>query len=158
MNYPLVKVPKPKCGAKKVRAPLRKTRMKSRNAKRKGSAFPKVRDAKYRRWIWTENECLLRAHPIRRRFSEHDMVWPNWNANPRDLIHVCWGAVTPAHVGEHQARGAPDFGVLVPLCEAAHRFYDTRRWDWRKATGYTERQMASEASGYALKYQERGGF
>lgn len=71
--------------------------------------------------------------------------------------HICWGGMTPAHVGEHQARGAPDFGVLVPLCKASHQFYDEHRSKWQGVTGYSEKRMASEASGYALRYVERGG-
>ncbi len=51
-------VPKPGV-AEKVRPLRQKKRMKSRNAKRNGSAFPKMRDRKYRRWIWTENDGAL---------------------------------------------------------------------------------------------------
>ena len=72
-------------------------------------------------------------------------------------LHVCFGANTPAHVGEHQAQGAPDFGVLVPLCEGAHGYYDERRSEWTHATGFGPKKMASAASGYALKYMEQGG-
>jgi len=71
--------------------------------------------------------------------------------------HICWGEPTPAHVGEHQARGAPDFGVLVPLCKAAHRFYDELRSQWQGVTGYSESQMASAAAEYAADYVEQGG-
>lgn len=90
------------------------------------------------------------------RFSEHDVAFPRGGKLPR-FVHYCWGANTPAHVGKHQAKGAPDFGALVPLCKEAHRRYDERRWEWKRATGFTEKQMASEASGYALFYVERGG-
>ena len=141
--------PKPR---KKV-APTGRPRMKQINRKRGGSAFPKQRDAKYRRWVWTENPCLLRGATIRLPFSTHDVPLPAWG-----YIHACWGDMTPAHVGKHQAQGAPDFGVIVPLCEAAHRFYDTRRWDWERVTRYSEKGMALAASGYAQGYVERGGW
>ncbi len=65
--------------------------------------------------------------------------------------------MTPAHVGEHQAQGAPDFGALVPLCKAGHEFYDEHRTEWSRVTGYSEKKMALAASGYALKYVEEGG-
>jgi hypothetical protein len=130
--------------------------MKSVNRKRKGSAFPKQRDAAYRRWIRTENRCLLRGRQTLRRVTAYDML-EKWTTDPLAWFHCCWGPIDPAHVGETQAQGAPDFGVLVPLCRAAHGFYDEHRSDWALVTGYTEPMMASAASGYALKYTERGG-
>jgi hypothetical protein len=75
----------------------------------------------------------------------------------RGFAHRCWGGMTPAHVGKHQATGAADFGCIVPLCAAAHLFYDLHRKAWAKITGWTEKKMASAASGYALRYVERGG-
>jgi len=97
-------VPKPPAH-KKVRGGKRgaptgrpRTRMKNRNAKRKGSAFPKQRNPEYRRWIWTENPCMLRGATIRLPFSTHDVPLPAWG-----YIHACWGDMTPAHVGKHQA-------------------------------------------------------
>jgi hypothetical protein len=114
--------------------------------------FWKRKDKKYRRWVWTENDCMLRGSLLRGRVSLHDVVTPMGG-----FLHVCWGVITPAHVGQHQARGAPDFGVLVPLCQAAHQFYDEHRAEWAKVTGCSERKMASEAGGYGLKYVEHGG-
>lgn len=127
-------------------------RMKPRNAKRQGSAFPKVRDKKYRDWVRLENPCMLRGATIRVPFSTHDFPLPAWG-----YIHECWGDMTPAHVGDHQARGAPDFGVIVPLCQAAHQYYDEHRDEWERVTRYSEKQMALAASGYALRYVEQGG-
>lgn len=131
-----------------------RTRMKACNRKRKGSSFPRQRDAKYRRWIRTENDCLLWRKPITARVGLYDK-YPVYA--PAVLEHRCWGPIDPAHVGDSQARGAPDFGVIVPLCRAAHDFYDQHRSRWAKVTGYTEATMASEASGYGLRYVERGG-
>jgi len=98
---------------------------------------------------------MLRGHVIGCSLSPHDvsqgLAW-------RGFKHVCWGANTPAHVGKHQATGAPDFGRCVPLCQAAHQFYDEHRHAWSRFTGYTEVRMESAAAGYALKYVERGGW
>jgi hypothetical protein len=149
MIYPAPK-PKPKRGRRGAPTGLRRTRMKSRG--KKGSAFPKQRDREYRRWVWTENPCMLRGATIRVRFSEHDEMLPIWG-----YVHRCWGAITPAHVGPHQARGAPDFGVLVPLCKAAHQRYDEHRDEWPRVTRYDEKAMASAASCYALRWVDRGG-
>lgn len=145
MIYPCPKPPKV------VKA---KKRMKRYNSKRKGSAFPKVRNKAYRDWVRLENACLLSDRggtPGRVSLYDYEL------ANRSGFIHNCWGHVTPAHVGKHQARGAPDFGCIVPLCEIAHQFYDEHRSEWKRATGLSEREMASRASGYALKYAERGG-
>lgn len=48
-------------------------------------------------------------------------------------------------------------GVCVPLCRAAHRFYDEHRDEWEYVTDLPERRLGSEAAGYALKFVERGG-
>lgn len=154
MAYELKPCPKPpkRRGKSPQRKPMKRTRMKACNRKRGGSSFPKRRDWKFRRWVWTENDCMLAGRFVRRRISLHDVPHPEGG-----FIHFCWGEITPAHVGDTQARGAPDFGVLVPLCKAAHRSYDQRRWEWRSTTGYSEKKMASEASGYGLRYVERGG-
>ena len=154
-------VPKPVKSKKVRRVSLPRTaRMKSVNRKRGGSSFPKQRDRVYRHWIWTENPCMLAGKPTLEPMSTHDKPHKSWwvqGAWMDTYLHVCWGAMTPAHVGEHQAQGAPDFGVLVPLCKAAHQFYDEHREQWAKATGFTEAKMALRASGYALKYVERRG-
>lgn len=146
-------VPKPS-GGKRAPKGLKRTRMKARNTKRKGSAFPKGRDKAYRDWVRLENPCLLRGAVIGAAFSLHDvsqgLAWRGWK-------HVCWGANTPAHVGKHQATGAPDFGRLVPLCQAAHQVYDERRYAWSRYTGYTEVRMENAAADYALAYVKAGG-
>jgi hypothetical protein len=126
-------------------------------SKRRGkSSFPKQRDPVYRRWVWTENPCMLRGRRIKTRLSVHDML-EQWQYDPLEWFHCCWGPIDPAHVGEKQSQGAPDFGVLVPLCRAAHTFYDEHRDQWARVTGYSERKMALAASGYAQKYVEGGG-
>ena len=157
MTYELKPCPKPKRRVKRLhQTRMKRSRLKcGAGSKRRGkSSFPKQRDAKYRRWIWTENPCMLRGCVIGCSFSSHDvsqgLAW-------RGFKHVCWGANTPAHVGKHQATGAPDFGRCVPLCQAAHQFYDEHRHAWSRFTGYTEVRMESAAAGYALRYVERGG-
>lgn len=151
MSYPLVKVPKPKKRVKRSRTPLRKTRMRTRNAKRKGSAFPKVRDADFTRWLTTTNPCLLAQRMTRKAITRLDWIpWGGW------YVHVCWGPIDPAHVGKHRSKGAPDVGATVPLCRAAHSFYDEHRNQWPHVTQFNEKLMARAASGYALKYIELG--
>ena len=75
----------------------------------------------------------------------------------RGFTHRCWGANTPAHVGKHQATGARDFGVLVPLCQAAHQFYDEHRRSWFGVTGWTADAMEGVAEDYAREYEALGG-
>jgi len=141
---------------------MKRTRMKQRNAKRQGSALPKVRDAKYRYWIRTENASTLRGVEgfpcvTRRRITPFDKKWWDGKGGVPRWRHTCFGPVDPAHIGKHQAQGAPDLGVIVPLCRAAHHFYDEHRSEWFRVTGYSDAKMASAASGYALKYVESGG-
>lgn len=145
----LFPAPKPEPRPPKARKP-----MNARNAKRDGSMYPKRRDRRYRRWVWQENPCLLEGKVTRGRLTDHDV--PS-SVHPACFQHRCWGVITPAHVGEHAAQGAPDVGVLVPLCQAAHDFYDHRRTEWAKVTGLDERKMAHLAEGYTVKYVERGG-
>ena len=158
-----MKVPKPRKRVRVSRKTLkRRTRMEAVNRKRGGSSFPKQRDKKYRRWIRTENACLLRGDALfpcvtRRQVTPFDKTWWPGKGGVPQWRHICFGPVDPAHVGKHQAQGAPDVGAIVPLCRAAHSFYDEHRSDWRYVTGYSEKQMASAASGYALKYVESGG-
>lgn len=123
------------------------------------------RDIEYTTWLTTENNCMLRMRAIGGRFSLNDVMvtasdssgktWGEW-------MHLCWSSpdrppIDPAHVGKHRSKGAPDFGHTVPLCHAAHAFYDAHRSEWKRVTGWTEAYMASAASGYALKYVESGG-
>ena len=153
--------PRPKEKQAKVGKPrsrLRtRTRMKSRNAKRGGSAFPKVRDKAYCTWLVTANPCHIAGRGIWGRICGNDEIaFPITKA----FIHRCWygdRGLDPAHVGKHRAKGAPDFGHVVPLCPAAHQFYDEHRSQWGKVTQLSEKEMASAASGYALRYVERGG-
>lgn len=144
--------PKPERRPPKERKPMKRTRMKQYNAKRKGSAFPKHKNPAFRRWLRTENECLLAHRYLTKRFSMHDI-----ELMLRRFVHVCWGPIDPAHVGQKQSQGAADVGHCVPLCRAAHDFYDQHRSEWRRVTGYGEKRMANEAGGYGLKYVERGG-
>jgi len=127
-----------------------RTRLKRRNAKRKGSAFPTARQREYCRWLVTEHECLLADRITWFKMSAYDVQLE------RGFVHRCWGPTDPAHVGEHRSQGAPDFGRVVPLCRAAHQFYDEHRSEWRAVTRLSEAKMASAASGYALRYVKQG--
>jgi len=97
-------VPKPR---KKVRggkrgAPTGRPRMKSRNAKRKGHAFPKNVDESYREWI-RGRQCLIAGRA------------PLWVS----LHNRCEGRVQVAHVRSRGAGGADHENVL-PLCALHH--------------------------------------
>lgn len=145
--------PKPERQPKRPPKPLTRTRFRNGAAsqKRGRASFPKVKNPKYRAWIRTR-PCLLGSRWLRQRVSLFDRAQGNeW------FTHSCWGPIDPAHVGAHQARGAPDVGHIVPLCRAAHQFYDEKRSSWARVTGFTEAKMASEAGGYALKFLETGG-
>jgi hypothetical protein len=128
-------------------APSGRLRRTARLKAKGKSRFPKRRDPKYRRWVWMDNYCLLRGRVLQQRFSPIDVRTPD------GVYHHCWGPIDPAHVGKHQARGAGDVGVLLPLCRAAHRFYDERRSAWEAATGFSEQRMADAALGLYAKYQ-----
>lgn len=79
-------------------SPKRKTRVKPRNAKRKGSRFPKQRDKAYTDWIRTL-PCTVAGK-------------------------ACWGPIDPAHVNKTRAQGAPDRGEVVPLCRFHHQWQE----------------------------------
>jgi len=156
MTFELRAVPKPKRrrkSVKRTRTPLRKTRMRTRNAKRKGSAFPEMRDTAHCAWVVTETRCVGSGRRFKRAISPHDkdLLFGEWR-------HGCWGPNDPAHVGKHRAQGAADLGHVVKMCRALHDFYDQHRSQFTKATGITERELESIAAGNGLRYQERGGF
>ena len=153
--------PKPPKRAPKARKGLTRTRFRNGAAsqKRGRASFPKVKNRAFRRWI-ASLPCLLAGRVIRRRFSEYDRLIAGGLTGGLAgglFEHRCWGDMTPAHVGEHQARGAPDVGRCVPLCKIAHQEYDEHRSRWYQVTGFTEKRMANEAGGYALRYAETGG-
>lgn len=119
-----------------------------------GAQFPARRNPAYRRFVRGE-PCLLMTRLTATQMCPYDRsagpLFRGW------WIHVCWGPIDPAHVGDHQARGAPDIGAIAPLCRGAHRFYDERRSAWAEVTGISDAEMASVASGLALKWAETGG-
>lgn len=145
-------VPKP-VPRVKVRKPLKARRSMKRVGKR-GALFPAVKNPAFRRWLRTQHPCMLANTYTTTRLTAFDS--PNLDGS-WVRVHVCWGPIDPAHVGTHQARGASDVGHCVPLCRAAHRFYDEHRGRWQEATGLTGSDMASRAGGYGLKWVERGG-
>src|SRR5437868_6973137 len=118
-----------------------------------GAQFPKRRNREYRAFVRAE-PCLLMARLTATQLCPYDRPAPLFRGW---WIHVCWGPIDPAHVGEHHARGAPDVGVLVPLCRGAHRFYDEHRSACYDVTGISQDAMAGVASGLALTWAERGG-
>jgi hypothetical protein len=114
-----------------------------------GALFPKVRNREYRAYI-RGMDCLLTNRSTQDEMTCYDVT------TARGFVHVCWGPIDPAHVGDHQAQGAPDVGCVIPLCRAAHRYYDEHRQSFYRVTGISERQLVSIAAGLALKWAERG--
>lgn len=103
MIYP---APKPS-GGKRAPKELKRTRMKARNAKRKGSSFPKRRNYKFQAWVRENAPCIL----VRAR---------RWcGVEPLDPRHVCNSPVRCCHV-VNQARGGYDLGNIYGGCDAAH--------------------------------------
>ena len=115
----------------------------------RGSAFPHKRDPVYRRWIRSMG-CLIWGAALPRAISLND------EPAGRGFTHRCWGPMDPAHVGQHQATGAPDRGAVVCLCRAAHKWYDERRSQFAKVTGLTDKKLENIAAGLGLKYVEQG--
>lgn len=106
-------------------------------ARKHGSLFPKRRDAAYRRAV-RACSCVLRGRVIAGQLSPHDRpAGLGWQG----FLHGCWGPVDPAHIGPHQATGAPDRGHILPLCRAAHQFYDEHRISFYRATGFSDHQL-----------------
>lgn len=130
----------------KRRTPLRREKPLARGptrlkARKHGSLFPAQRDDAYRRAV-RGCPCILRGRRIGRHMSIHDRPLAS---GLYGFQHVCWGPVDPAHIGPHQAVGAPDRGHILPLCRAAHQFYDEHRMSFYRATGYTDHQLRSLA-------------
>jgi len=118
--------------------------MKSVNRKRKGSAFPKQRDAAYRRWVRTTIPCVaLSTWTLSAPISPNDA--PVWTEEGGGLYHRCWGPPEAAHIGKHQATGAPDRGAVVTMCRAAHRYYDEHRAKFYRVTKFTPEFLEREA-------------
>ena len=122
--------------------------MKKVNKKRGGHSFPKGVDEPYRRWI-RQQACILSGNVVLGMISPDDQHIGFSLA----FHHVCWGPVDPAHVGQHQATGAPDMGRLLPLCRAAHQFYDEHRLSFYRVTGIPPQTLAWEAARFAAEYQ-----
>lgn len=123
-----------------------------RTQKSGGHLFPAGVDEQRRRFVCSL-PCLLTGAVYGRPLTDHDvslgLAWCGF-------AHRCWGAMTPAHVGKHQAQGVPDKGRMVPLCAAAHRYYDEHRRSWAQVTGYTEARMLAAAAQVEAEYV-RGG-
>lgn len=107
----LYPVPKPSGGKHphglKTRKPMKRTRMKQRNAKRKGSSFPKRRDYKFQAFVRENGRCILTRA---RRWC---------GVEPLDPRHVCNSPVRCCHI-VNQARGGFDLGNIYGGCDAAH--------------------------------------
>jgi hypothetical protein len=96
-------LPKPRRRPKRQPPGLRRgrlssrTRVKARNARRKGSAFPHRRDVQYRAFI-RGLDCLLAGRRTTVQISPFDRHW--WGG---EWLHVCFGRIECAHVNETQA-------------------------------------------------------
>lgn len=135
-----------------------KNRKPMRRVGKKGAAFPKVKNREFRTWLRTEHDCEIRGRFLLAPLSFMDVPAARGPWDPKvKFLHRCWLPIDPAHVGLKQSQGAPDVGHCVPLCRAAHRFYDNHRADWEAATGLSEAEMERRAGGYGLKWVERGG-
>ena len=100
MSYELHPVPKPRPKRKvKVRGLRQHTRIQPRNAKRKGSMFPKRRDPAYQEYL-RGSACYLRQAGLR-------------------SSHSCWGDVQLCHITSRGA-GGYDQANIVPMCAGAH--------------------------------------
>jgi hypothetical protein len=110
----------------------------TKRLKARGSLFPEQRDEAYRRAV-RGCPCILVGRVVAGQFSPNDrpvgLGWQGW-------VHGCWGPVDPAHIGPHQAVGAPDRQHILPLCRAAHQFYDEHRMSFYRATGFSHHQLA----------------
>jgi len=132
-----------KCGASTGRP-----RLKNRNAKRKGSAFPKVRDPEFCRWVVTL-PCVGRGLLFIHRVSMHDTdFYGLWR-------HRCWGENTPAHIGKHRAQGVGDRGRVVSMCQALHDHYDTQRGKCLESL--SAHTLTAIARDLQQRWVERGG-
>jgi len=90
----------------------RTTRMAKRNAKRKGSRFPRRRDPAYCAWIRTLG-CPFDRATMRFEPPTAEIGWI--------LLHKdCGGPVECAHVKSRGA-GGDDVGNTIPLCRRHHR-------------------------------------
>lgn len=98
-----------------------------------------------------ETDCILAG-----RYT-HKRITPNDRWTRAGYRHICWHVCDPAHIGEHQAQGAPDVGVILKMCRPTHDFYDQHRAEWEAVTEIPESTLASEAAGVALRFVERGG-
>lgn len=89
--------------------PRSTTRIKARNTKRKGSRFPRRRCPAYKEFV--------------RTFGCHVAGLTMTRPGPKGQVvkqHICYGAVTFAHLFKTVAGGAPDYGQGAPLCMGAH--------------------------------------
>jgi len=150
MIYP---VPKP---VRMPKAPKGFRANGPRTKKSGGAMFPKAKNRRYRAFI-RSLACELEGKLTVGRMSEHDVRVPDQAGYRQGLfLHRCWGAVTPAHVGEHQAQGAADVACCVPLCQPAHQVYDEHRGKFHRMTGISAKRMQHRAEGYAVRFYERG--
>ena len=143
--------PRPKRAPKKVAPRLKRSRIKQRNAKRGGASFPKARDKAYCRWA-VSTGCTFSGRFLWRQISPNDT-----RLSVGYWVHHCWGAIDPAHVGEHRAQGAPDRGSVLPMCRALHQFYDEHRPAFYRAVRITEHRLVGAAQYLASQFPESGG-
>ena len=102
--------PKPKSvrgKPRKGRAPLKKVRLKARNAKRGGHMFPKNVDEGLRDWI-RGLRCILDGWGVK-----------VWTRPGTGTTHMCWGSSQVCHI-KSRGTGGPDRNNVVPMCAYAH--------------------------------------
>lgn len=127
-----------------------------KRSRKKGSAFPKVRDTGLTSWVVTQ-DCVLAGCWTTRRLSENDIdsaVAPSFLLRViGGFWHRCWGDKTPMHVGQHRAKGAPDRNRVVCACQAAHQEYDEHRSRWYRGTRLTEKRLQERAHVLTAQYE-----
>jgi len=118
----------------------------------------KRKNVAFRRWLVTLG-CDLMGATIGRALTANDvplgLAW-------RGFEHRCWGPIDPAHIGEHQSRGASDVGYCLPMCRAMHEYYDEHRSSFYQITGRSPKQLMREAARWGVywetHYAEELGF
>lgn len=141
MTRPMTPAPKPVKLEPKARRRLRpRTRIKTRNAKRKGSAFPKRRDYDYMKWVAEESPCLLKYR---------------WRTDA-DEAHLCLGPVQVCHIKTRGA-GGDDRRNVVSMCAGAHD--EQHRIGIRSFQKRWDVDLQAEAESLDREYAgvERGG-
>ncbi len=109
---------------KRSRTPLRKTRLRKYNAKRKGHAFPKNVDRDRRDWMH-EQACVATG----KRTGQWIHYDPTWMPRTWSRLAPWRCYVVCAHL-KSRGSGGKDVANMMPL--------DSRVHDWQGAIGWPE--------------------